>query len=82
MPAFSCVEQRKVVHVPTGEEEEEEDKLGTTDFAVTRDFSLLKGTMFPLSSVDPGNVQPKVRKKHVELDAALSSESNLHELGM
>ncbi|XP_076443279.1 protein FAM13A-like [Babylonia areolata] len=76
--------QRKIVHVPTAEEEEDEgeDKLGTMDFAVTRDLSLLRGTMFPSASSRQGTVQPKVRKKEVEVDQEISTESNLHELGI
>ncbi|KAL8593269.1 hypothetical protein ACOMHN_009923 [Nucella lapillus] len=75
----------KVVHVPTAavmeEEEEGEDKLGSMDFAVTRDLSLLKGTLFP-SARYATNVQPKVRKKEVDVDEEISAESNLHELGI
>ena len=52
------------------------------DFAVTRDFSILKDTVFPASYGLGGNVQPKVRKKDLELEQVLSSESNLHELSM
>ena len=62
--------------------EDEEDRLGTMDFAVTRDFSILKDTMFPASYGLRSNVQPKVRKKDLEEDQVLSSESNLHELSM
>ena len=76
------LQQTNPVRVPTGETEEEEDQLGTMDFAVTRDFSILKDTVFPASYGLGGNVQPKVRKKDLELEQVLSSESNLHELSM
>ena len=75
--------------VPTAAEEEEEaERLGgTMDFAVTRDFSLMKDAMFLPSSTPAalhrGVVQPKVRKKEAGQDSnPLPPQSNLHELSM
>ncbi|XP_050392003.1 protein FAM13B isoform X9 [Patella vulgata] len=70
------------LRIPTAEEEEEEaDELGSLQFAVTRDFNVLKDTVNPADSKE--TISPKVKKKNVQLANTTewkSTESNLHEL--
>ncbi|ESP03871.1 hypothetical protein LOTGIDRAFT_110353 [Lottia gigantea] len=69
------------VKIPTAEEDEEEcyDQLGTLDFAVTRDFNVLKDTIIPtdIKSSIVSNVKKKSILAYTEWQ---STESNLHEL--
>ncbi|XP_033745631.1 protein FAM13A-like isoform X2 [Pecten maximus] len=80
------------IHVPTADVEEEEDGgglevLGTMDFAVTRDFSILTD---PLRSTNKANEKrnghsPKVKRKLDLSDEDIiskSAESNLHEMSV
>ncbi|XP_060081794.1 protein FAM13A-like isoform X2 [Ylistrum balloti] len=80
------------IHVPTADTEEEEEGgglavLGTMDFAVTRDFSILKD---PLRSTNKANEKrnghsPKVKRKLDLSDEDIiskSAESNLHEMSV
>lgn len=83
--AASAALFRNAIRVPTGGDgDEEEDQLGTLDFAVTRDFTLMKNITFPGGGGNQGDVLPKVRKKdpEPEPDQVASSESNLHEMSI
>ena len=76
------------IRVPTAVMENDEDDeqvapLGTMEFAVTRDFSILKQR--PLSVDDQGPHSPKARRKlelREDIENRNTTQSNLHELAV
>ncbi|XP_053383578.1 protein FAM13A-like [Mercenaria mercenaria] len=85
---FSENRQTMSIRVPTAvmendEEDEHVAPLGTMEFAVTRDFSILKQR--PLSVDDQGPHSPKARRKlelREDIENRNTTHSNLHELAV
>ncbi|XP_021354807.1 protein FAM13B-like isoform X3 [Mizuhopecten yessoensis] len=80
------------VHVPTADNDEDEEGgglevLGTMDFAVTRDFSILRDPLRPTNNANEkrNGHSPKVKRKLDLSDEDIiskSAESNLHEMSV
>lgn len=76
------------IRVPTAVMDNDEDDdqvapLGTMEFAVTRDFSILKTR--PVAVDDQGPHSPKARRKlemRENIENRNTSDSNLHELAV
>lgn len=76
------------IQIPTAIEEEDEDNLGflgTTDFAVTRDFGIQK--IHPVAVDNQGPHSPKARRKlemqeNIENRVHYTDSSNIHDLSV
>ena len=76
--------------MPTADIEDDEDddvvakSLGTMDFAVTRDFGILRDAVRPLAEKQ-GPHSPKAKRKlelQENIENRVTADSNLHELSV
>lgn len=74
-----------VIQVPIVDvEEEEENAFGTTEFAVTQDFGILRETVRPITMENLGSHSPKSKRQlfNSSEEQQNAPGSNLHELSL